>query len=480
MCVILGGVPRAGWVKPSDDQHLSDHVALGVLTATFPPGLVDAVVAETGRQHRRNRLLPARLVVYYVLAMTLFSQAGYEEVMRNLVEGLAWESGWRRSWQVPTKSAIFQARARLGVDPLRELFERACVPLAAEGSPGGFYRGWRLVSVDGTTLDVADTPANAEAFGRPGSARREGGGAFPQLRMVALGECSTHALFGLSMGSYGTGETTLTRGLLGSLSAGMLLLADRNFFGFELWKEASGTGADLLWRTRSNHNLPVDARLGDGSYLSHVQANNDRPKPKHPIAVRVIEYSIDDPGRPQAEDTIYRLITTVLDPDTAPAADLAGLYSQRWEFETILDELKTHQRGPRVVLRSKSPDGVRQEAYGMVCTHYAIRALMARVADDRGVDPDRVSFTRSLRAARRSVRAGVGTSTTNLSASMRTAVVEIGHELLPERRLRAAGRVVKRKMSNYGVKRPEHARWPQPALPPVKAVRLVLPGAAPA
>jgi hypothetical protein len=446
-------VPRAGWVKPRDDQHLSDHVALGVLTRTFPPALVDGVLADTGRQHQRQRLLPARLVVYYVLAMTLFSHAGYEEVMRSLVEGLSWQSGWKSRWQVPSKSAIFQARARLGVEPLRELFERACVPVAGPSTAGGFYRDWRLVSVDGTTLDVADTAENETAFGRPSSGRGEGG--FPQLRVVALGECGTHALFGMAVGPCGTSEKALARELLPRLSKGMLVLADRYYFGFELWNQAAATGADLLWRTKANHGLPVDDRLADGSYISHIQANDDRRRLKNPVRVRVVEYNLDQPGRPNAEETTYRLISTILDPEAAPADELAAVYPQRWEFETVLDELKTHQRGPRVVLRSKSPEGVRQEAYGFFCSHYAIRALMAEVAHHQGVDPDRVSFTRSLHATRRSIRSGVGVSTKNVTHALRAAVVEIGHELLPERRWRVAARVVKRKMSNYGAKRGE-------------------------
>lgn len=468
-------MPRAGWVKPRDDQHLSDHVALGVLTRTFPPELVDTVVSETGKQHQRQRLLPARLVVYYVLAMTLFSHAGYEEVMRNLVEGLSWESGWSRDWQVPSKSAIFQARSRLGVEPVRQLFERACVPLAGAGTPGAFYRDWRLVSVDGTILDVTDTSENDKAFGRPGTGRGEGKGAFPQLRVVGLAECGTHAVFGLAMGPCSRGETTLARGLLGRLGPGMLVLADRGFYGFGLWNEMSGTGADLLWRTKSNHVLPVAERLADGSYLSSLHEIVNYKRRRQGIPVRVVEYRIDDPGQSQVEETTYRLITTILDPDAAPAGELAGLYSERWEFETALDELKTHQRGPRVVLRSKSPEGVRQEAYGFFCTHYAIRALMSEVADDHGVDPDRVSFTRSLRAAQRSIRSGVGTSTKNLTLSLRGAVIEIGHELLPERRLRAAARVVKRKMSNYGVKRSDNADNPRPSMRASEAIQVVAP-----
>lgn len=465
-------MPRAGWVKPQDDQRLSDHVALGVLTRTFPPELVDEVVRETGRQQQRHRLLPSRLVVYYVLALALFSQSGYEEVMRNLVEGLSWESGWRQSWTVPSQPAISQARARLGVKPLAELFARGCVPLASEQTPGAFYRGRRLMAVDGTVLDVPDTPQNEAAFGRPASGRGEGS-AFPQLRLVGLGESGTHALVSVAMGACTTGETTLARDLLGSLGPGMMMLADRNFFSFALWNEAAATGADLLWRTKSNHSLPVDERLGDGSYLSHIQANEDRRKQENPVTVRVVEYTLDDPGRPQSENGTYRLLTTVLDPEAGPAEELAALYPERWEFETTLDELKTHQRGPRVVLRSKSPDGVRQEAYGYLCTHYAIRALMHASAAHADVDPDRISFTRALHAARRSVRAGLGTATRTLRVALASTLAEVCFQLLPLRRLRANPRVVKRKMSKFNVKRAAHRDWPQPTRPAAQAVRVL-------
>ena len=458
-----------------DDQRLSDHVALGVLTRTFPPELVDAVVRETGREQQRSRLLPARLVTYYVMAMALFSQAGYEEVMRSLVEGLAWESGWRQRWKVPSQPAISQARARLGPEPLAQLFARACVPIAAPGSPGSFWRERRLVGLDGSTLDVADTPANASDFGRPGSGRGSGKGAFPQLRVVALAECGTHAMFAAAMGPYATGEATLARGLVGALGPGMLVLADRGFTAHPLFSAFAATGADLCWRAKSNAVLPVLERHGDGSYRSELVASDDKRSREKVLAVRVVEYSLDDPGRPQAEDTRYRLVTTLQSPENAPAAELAALYAERWEFESALDELKSHQRGPRVVLRSKSPEGVRQEAWAQLCTHYAIRALMAAAAGEGGVDPDRVSFTRTLHAARRSARAGVGADGPALAAALPATIAEINAELVRARRLRAAARVVKRKMSGYGVKRAEHRDWPQPKRTPSQAVRVLRP-----
>jgi hypothetical protein len=466
-------MPRAGWVKPQDDQRLSDHVALGVLTRAFPAELVDEVLAATDRAEQRSRLLPARLVTYYVLAMALFSQASYEEVMRNLVEGLAWESGWRQQWRVPSKSAIFQARARLGSEPLEALFARGCAPLAAPDTPGAFYRDWRLISMDGTCLDVADTAENDAVFGRPGSGRGEGVGAFPQLRLVALAETGTHAMFAAAIGAYHTAESVLARELLDRLGPGMLCLADRGFTAHPLLSAAAATGADLLWRAKANAVLPVLERFDDGSFRSEIVATADKRTRANVMPVRVVEYSIDDPGRPDAEAVRYRLLTTIADPAAAPAGELAALYAQRWEIETALDELKTHQRGPRVVLRSKTPDGARQEAWGYLCVHYAIRALMTTVAHGRGVDPDRISFTRALNAARRSVRAGLGTAARALTQALPAIITEICHELLPPRRLRAAARVVKRKMSNYGVKRAAHRNWPRPTRRPAQAVHVL-------
>jgi hypothetical protein len=357
------------------------------------------VVAETGRVQRRSRLLPARVVVYYVLAMCLFFGQGYEEVARLLTDGLAYARRWRGNWRVPTTAAITRARARLGPEPLRALFAEVCQPVATEAGSGSFYRAWRLVAVDGTTFDLPDTAANAGFFGRPGSPRGAGKGAFPQVRVAGLGECGTHAIFAAALGPLAVHETELARRLFGRLRAGMLLIADRGFTGFDLWRAAAATGADLLWRVRNSAVLPVAEQLADGSYLSHIYAARDKHRHADPITVRVVEYTL------AGQATVYRLITTILDPAQAPALDLAALYAQRWEFEISLGELKTHQGAPRMVLRSHTPDGVQQEVYGFLLVHYAIRALMHQAALDAATDPDRISFTRTLRLARRQVPA---------------------------------------------------------------------------
>jgi hypothetical protein len=390
-------MPRAGQTRPAVTPRLPDRIAIGVLTQTFPPELVDRVLARTGRGEQRQRLLPARVVVYYTLAMCLFTQVGYEEVMRLLVEGLSWARRWQGSWQVPHKSSIARARTRLGPAPLRALFAEVARPLATRKTKGAWYRGWRLVALDGTTLDVPDTPANVAAFGRPGGSR--GQGAFPQVRLVGLVECGTHAVVDAAMGGLHLGEGTLAPSLARSLGPGMLLLVDQGLCGLELWRTFQATGAELVWRCRQDVKLKVLAVFADGSWASELGAGH----PKHKrVAVRVVDYRLDDPGRPGKPEG-YRLLTTIADPERAPAAELSALYPQRWETETALDELKTHQRGPGVVLRSRDPDGVRQEVWAHLLVHYAIRTLMHQAALGAEVDPDRLSFTRSLHIARRQV-----------------------------------------------------------------------------
>ncbi|HEX4082276.1 MAG TPA: IS4 family transposase [Acidimicrobiales bacterium] len=392
-------MPRAGWVKPTSDRRLSDLVAVGLLTRVFPPQVVDEVIAAVGRTEQRNRALPARVVAYFAIAMALYADGSYEDVWAQLTDGLSWSSGWSESWAPPSKSAIFQARLRLGAEPLAALFARVARPLAAPSVPGAFVAGRRLVAIDGTCLDVADTEENAHHFGRPGVNKGEQA-AFPMARVVAVAECSTHAVFDAVIGPYSTAEVTLATELFARLSPGMLVIADRGFYGFHQFQAAGATGADLLWRVSSVAKPRHIETLADGSWLGGITPSGNESRKATPVTVRVIDYEVTD-GR--ANDKHYRLFTTLLDPEEAPAATLAAAYAERWEIESTFDELKTHQRGPKTVLRSKSPELVRQEIWGHLCCHYAVRTLMWEAADTAGEDPDRVSFVAALRIARRSV-----------------------------------------------------------------------------
>jgi len=394
-------MPRAGWKKPESDRRLSDLVSVGVLTRVFPPDLVDEVIAQAGRTEQRNRSLPARVMAYFAIGMAMHSEGSYEDVLSQLTDGLAWSSGWAQTYSPPSKSAIFQARVRLGAKPMKALFERVAAPIGTEATPGTWLAGRRLVAVDGLCLDVADTVENAEFFGRPGVNKGEQS-AFPQARVVAFAECGTHAMFAAEVGKYTESESTLAERLLPNLTSGMVLLADRGFFSYALWRRASDTGADLLWRIRTDTAGPRAEHvqdLPDGSWLAHLKKSTDRTNTP-PMLVRVVDYTIED-GRTNAET--YRLFTTLLDSDEVSATELAAAYHERWEIELTFDELKTHQRGPRLVLRSKSPDLVEQEVWGHLCCHYAIRTLMAEAAQHSGHDPDRVSFVAALRIARQSI-----------------------------------------------------------------------------
>jgi hypothetical protein len=377
--------------------RITDYISLGVIAEKIPGAKVEQALRETGRTSIRERELPAHVMVYYVIALALYMQSSYGEVLRCLREGLVWLFGRAAVGKIAVKSAVSQARTRLGVEPLRRLYEELAQPIATKQTRGAWYRKWRLISLDGSTLDVADTEANRRAFGRPSNHKWKG--SYPQMRLAGLVENGTHVLLGMQHGSFRTGETVLARGALKLLKRGMLCLADRNFFGYELWKEAAATGADLLWRVKKNVILPCVKRFPDGSYLSRIYPSpQDRKHDRNGIAVRVIEYAVE--GVEDAQP-LYRLITTILDPGQAAALELAALYPQRWEIETALDELKTHLRGRGIILRSKTPEGVVQELYGLLLAHFAVRGLMHEAALKADVDPDRLSFTHAVRVVRR-------------------------------------------------------------------------------
>jgi hypothetical protein len=378
-------------------SRITDYISLGVIAKFFPAGKIHEVLQETGRASIRERDLPAHLVVYYVIALALYMRSSYREVLRCLLEGVPWLLNPSVAVKVAGKSGISQARSRLGSEPLKRLYESLVVPIAEKRTQGAWYRQWRLVSLDGSTLDTADTVENEKALGRPGASR--GSSAFPKIRFVALLENGTHVLWAAQMSKYSTDEITLAQDVVPALKKGMRCLADRFFPRYQLWRPAADTGADLLWRTRQNARLEVDRRFSDGSYLSRLYAStSDRRNRRQGMVVRVIDYRLT--GVKDAEP-IYRLMTTLLNPTQAPAQELAALYHERGEIETALDELTTPLRGAQIVLRSKTPELVKQEFWGLLMAHFAIRGLMHEAALRADEDPDRLSFLHSVRVVQR-------------------------------------------------------------------------------
>jgi hypothetical protein len=390
------------------DRRLTDVLGIGVLTRQFHHDLVDEVIAETGRKEKRVRLLPARVMVYYVLALALFFGESYEEVMRRLVSGLSALAFWRGDWKVPTGSAIVQARKRLGADPFEVLFEKVAVPCAGPGTKGAWFRDLRVMSIDGVVFDLPDTEENAAVFGYSGGGKNES--PYPKARIVGLAECGTHAITAAQIGPWADFERQQAEKLLGQFTDDMLVLADRGFYSYDLWERAAATGAQLVWRVSDALKLPAMKVLPDGTFLSYINKPYSTTKKGNLSAeglwVRVIEYHV--PGRGSGE--LCCLITTMFDPVLAPAEDLAALYAQRWEHEGIYAEIETRQLIPGRTLRSQSPELVRQEIWGILLTHYAIRAFMAEAAEEEDIDPDRLSFIRTLRIIRRSVTDQAGFS----------------------------------------------------------------------
>jgi hypothetical protein len=402
--------------------RLTDWISLGVLASWVSRDAVDEAVAAAGRQARRaGGKLPPHVMVYLVMALALFADEDYEEVAARLAGTLADWGGWEESWgRVPTSGGITQARQRLGPEPLEELFGQVAGPVADLDTGGAFLGPWRLMSIDGMEWDAPDTPANRAAFGGRGDAGE--GGAFPRVRVVTVSECASHAPVLAAMGragrGKGTGEQSLAAGLYSRLEQDWLLLADRNFFSWEAWGTASGTGAELLWRVKSDIRLPGLELLPDGSARSVLIRNGVTPAQRRALIgaarrgedldpgrarpVRVIEYAA--PGREgSGKDEVITLVTTITDPRRAPAAVLAAAYHRRWEHETANAQLKTFLRGPGRILRSGSPGMVRQELWGYLLTHYAISALITTAATSAGVDPGQVKFKRTVRVIRRRV-----------------------------------------------------------------------------
>jgi hypothetical protein len=365
-------------------------VSLGALSKFFPVQQIEEILRANKREEKRRRKLPSLELMLFLIALGLHASEGCRAVLRRILlrKGPVAEEELDR---MSSDSAISQGRSRLGWKPIRDLYRSVVRPMATRKTIGAWYRRWRLVSLDGSTLDLADTSRNERAFGRPGASR--GKAAFPQLRWVTLLENGTHVLFGAEMGRYKLGEKTLAKKVITRLPADALCLADRNFFSYVLWNAALATGAALLWRVSSNLILPKLRRLSDGSYLSKIYPSSKaRPKDKDGVLVRVIEYRLEPGGT-----EVYRLLCSILDPRKAPAVQLANLYPKRWTIETVLGEVKTRLRGARVVLRSKVPDLVRQDFYGLLLAHFGVRALMHQAALEQNIDPADLSFVHAVR-----------------------------------------------------------------------------------
>ena len=416
------GVSPEGW--------LPDRVSVGALTKTFPPELVDRVVNTTDTREVRRRLLPARLVVYFVLALWLFRgrNCGYGRVLSKLVDGLyhrrrgrqlldgqldpaGWvDAGQGRRWRPPNISSLSRARARLGADPLHMLFDQVAGPVGADDAAGVFCCGLRVVSMDGSTTDVPDTKENDAHFGRPCNATRDG--AFPQVRWLVAAESGTGALLGASFGPYTVGEQTLARDLLPALGPDTVVLADRNFLSHALARDVLATGAHILWRASASFKLTPTRVLADGMYLAvlHPARKADGP----PITVRVIEYTVhtspadggDGDGETEEESSeVFALVTDLLDPEAYPALDLACAYPMRWGCETVIGHHKTDMGEGMPVLRSKDPEGVAQEMWALFAVYQAIHTLIGAAVDATGIPPEKISFPQALTAVTDTVTA---------------------------------------------------------------------------
>ena len=447
---------------PEPETRFEDAVVLNTFEQIVPTEKIDELLDNTNTRERRKRKLPARICVLLVIAMSLFTEENIEKVLTKIVQGLrlAW---LHRNYQQATSGAICQARYRLSPKPLVELFHLICKPIATPQTPGAFLFGLRIKAIDGTLEDVPDTPSNERAFGRLAGGR--GKDAFPKVRGIYLIEGGTHAFLDAVFWGCRRGEPAGGLRLLRSVGPGDLLMWDKNFHSYEMIKRTLATGAHLLGRVASNIILKPIKQLADGSYLAYVYPSpKARRKNQDGILVRVIEYTIDDPNRAGYGET-HRLITSLLDPNLCPAQELACAYHERWEIEIVIDEVDTHQRVYSRPLRSKKPVGVIQELYGLLIAHYIVRVLMHEAALQVGLDPDRLSFINSLRIIRNAIPEFQQIAPEYIPLLYQRLLDDIAHEVLPPRRDRSYPRVVKRKMSKFALKRPQHKHWPQPLKP---------------
>jgi hypothetical protein len=452
------------------ERNFCQELTVEALQRAVPQEAIAAVVAETGNPVQRARKLTAEAAIWTLIAMNLYTHVALGHVLRKLAQGLRfiWPDP---TYRVPGASALVYRRYQLGARPVAALYERLARPIATPKTPGAFRFGLRLMAIDGTVEDVPDTEANAAAFGRQHGSR--GDSAFPQVQGVYLVECGTHAIVDATFGPYGTSERDGAQAVLRAVTADMLVMWDRGLHEYDLLAAVRQRGAHVLGRLPAHIKPEWVASLPDGSTLAYLRpSDRARRTQGERLLVRVIEYTLTDPALPGYGE-VHRLVTTLLDPRVAPALDLVCLYHERWEIELVVDETDTHQRLAGRPLRSRKPEGVLQELYALLIAHFAIRVLMHEAALQAGLDPDRLSFVHAVRVLHDAIPEFQMVAPAERPRLYARLLHDIAAGRLPVRRFRSNPRVVKRKMSNFRLKRPEHCCWPQPAGPFREAVALI-------
>jgi hypothetical protein len=440
-------------VAAQESRHLLDR--LEGLSKVIPPEVMEQALLETGRGNQRTCRLSHRVMLWVVLAMGLLTHLPIRQVFKHARR-------MRPGEKTPARSNLCEARQRLGVGPVRRVFDLVVRPLATPQTPGAFYRGLRAMGIDGTVLDTPDTPANAERFGRSSGGR--GDGAFPQVRKVSLVELGTHVEVAVAIGGWHDSEQKLVGQLWNQIPADALLIEDRGFFSYAHWKTLDCQRVKLLIRGKGNMVLRPIQRLPDGSFVAKIYPSpRARDEDHDGIVVRVIEYTLDDAQR-TGHGQKHVLLTNLFDHETYPALELACHYHERWEEELVFDEQKTHQDprrpGKPAHLRSQTPAGVEQELYALSLGHFVVRALMLEAAQEENLDVDRLSFTGCLRILQARLPECDSSTPRRLQQWYRLLLEEMVQERIEPRRNRVNPRVVKRKMSKFAKKRPEHRHRP--------------------
>jgi len=471
----MSSIGPGGPNSPLREEWPAPIVVLEALSRFVPPETIRAVLTQTGRHSQRIRQLPATAVVWLVISIGIWSELDIPAVFRQVVGTLRSLLLVISAKRPPCKAALSQARTRLGACCMRQLFVRTAAPIAVDRTRGAFYKGMRLMAIDGVTFDIPDTAANVAAFGRPVTRRNREpvDGGYPQIHVVCLSETGTHVIVEAFVKRGKRGEFPLAGSLLRKVPEGSLVLWDRGFYGYSSLAEAQRRGVHVLGRVADHVVFERVQTLPDGSYLAVIYPSwKDRRHRANGLIVRVMDYTLDDPQRP-AYGERHRLVTTLRDAEAFPATELIVLYHERWEIEIGNDELKTHQLHRLVHLRSRTPCGILQEMYGILLAYNAVRFLMHQAALSVDIDPRRLSFIHAVRVLRETaplLRAAPAARLPTLYAGM---IAHIARGILPLRDNRINPRVIKKKMSNFPRKRPEHSRPQHPQTSFDQAVRVL-------